>query len=177
MAMPRLAQQPTTHCKQSPGRAGPDCDGRRKRALGCKNRALRCAWFPGREIISIIFANNPKVPASAAVKGGQPLIRPKKNCRDAHMTSNEVLSMYENIAGLTGKMAAAAQSGDWNGFDGLQAQCAAQASTTASGVPALDGAKRQRKIDLLKQIMANDRAVRDVTEPWMGQLDRAMRAH
>jgi len=41
----------------------------------------------------------------------------------------------------------------------------------------LDGAKRLRKIDLLKQIMANDRAVRDVTEPWMGQLDRAMRAH
>jgi len=93
------------------------------------------------------------------------------------MTSNEVLSMYENIAGLTGKMAAAAQSGDWNGFDSLQAQCAAQASATATGVPALDGAKRLRKIDLLKQIMANDRAVRDVTEPWMGQLDRAMRTH
>jgi flagellar protein FliT len=93
------------------------------------------------------------------------------------MTSNEVLSMYENIAGLTGKMAAAAQSGDWTGFDSLQAQCAVQASATATGVPALDGAKRLRKIDLLKQIMANDRAVRDVTEPWMGQLDRAMRAH
>ncbi len=93
------------------------------------------------------------------------------------MTSNEVLSMYENIAGLTGKMASAAQSGDWNNFDDLKAQCAVQASATASGVPPLEGARRQRKIDLLKQIMANDRAVRDVTEPWMGQLDRAMRAH
>jgi flagellar protein FliT len=173
----RLAQQPSTHCKQSVHWSSRECDGRRKNALGCKNRALRCCWFKGREIFSIIFANNPKVPASAAVKGGQPVIRPKKNCRDAHMTSNEVLSMYENIAGLTGKMAAAAQSGDWNGFDSLQAQCAAQASATASGVPALDGAKRLRKIDLLKQIMANDRAVRDVTEPWMGQLDRAMRTH
>jgi flagellar protein FliT len=101
----------------------------------------------------------------------------EKNCRGINMTSNEVLSMYENIAGLTGKMAVAAQSGDWTGFDSLQAQCAAQASATATGVPALDGAKRLRKIDLLKQIMANDRAVRDVTEPWMGQLDRAMRAH
>ena len=93
------------------------------------------------------------------------------------MTSNEVLSMYENIAGLTGKMAAAAQSEDWIGFDSLQAQCAAQAAAAATGVPALEGARRLRKIDLLKQIMANDRAVRDVTEPWMGQLDRAMRAH
>ena len=93
------------------------------------------------------------------------------------MTHNEVLSMYENIAGLTGKMAVAAQSGDWAGFDSLQAQCAAQASAMASGVPALEGAKHLRKIDLLKQIMANDRAVRNVTEPWMGQLDRAMHAH
>ena len=93
------------------------------------------------------------------------------------MNSNQVLSMYENIAGLTGKMAAAAQSEDWDGFNTLQAQCAAQAAATATGVPALDGAKRLRKIDLLKQIMANDRAIRDITEPWMGQLDRAMRTH
>lgn len=93
------------------------------------------------------------------------------------MTSNEVLAMYENIAGLTGKMSAAAQSGDWDGFARLQGQCAAQASATATGVPPLDGARRLRKIDLLKQIMANDRAIRDITEPWMGQLDRALCAH
>ena len=64
------------------------------------------------------------------------------------MTSNEVLSMYENIAGLTGKMAMAAQSGDWTGFDSLQAQCAVQASATATGVPALEGAKRLRALFL-----------------------------
>lgn len=93
------------------------------------------------------------------------------------MTPNDVLSMYENIAGLTGKMAVAAQAGDWHGFDTLNGQCAIQASAAAMGVPALDGGKRLRKIDLLKQIMANDRAVRDVSEAWMGQLDRAMRPH
>jgi len=93
------------------------------------------------------------------------------------MTSNEVLSMYENIAGLTNKMAVAARAGDWKGFDQLEAQCATQARAAATGVPALDGAKRQRKIDLLKQIMASDRAIREITEPWMGQLDRAMRPH
>lgn len=93
------------------------------------------------------------------------------------MNQNEVLAMYENIAGLTGKMAGAAQSGDWNGFDALQGECASQASAAATGVPALEGARRLRKIDLMKQIMANDRAIRDITEPWMGQLDRAMCAH
>ncbi|NHZ63948.1 flagellar protein FliT [Massilia genomosp. 1] len=82
------------------------------------------------------------------------------------MTSNEVLSMYENIAGLTGKMALAAKAGDWNGMANLETQCKQHAAAVKTGVPALDGAPRMRKIDLLKQIMANDRAVREITEPW-----------
>ncbi len=82
------------------------------------------------------------------------------------MDSNDVLSMYENIAGLTSEMAVAAKEGDWTALAALEAQCAIQAASASSGVPALEGAPRLRKIDLLKQIMANDRAVRDVTEPW-----------
>jgi flagellar protein FliT len=91
------------------------------------------------------------------------------------MTSNEVLAMYENIAAITGRMAVAAREGDWDGLARLETQCALQSSAARSGVPPLAGEQRKRKIDLLKQIMANDRVVRDVTEPWMGQLDRAMR--
>jgi flagellar protein FliT len=93
------------------------------------------------------------------------------------MTSNEVLSMYENLAGLTAKMSLAAQAGDWKTLDRLENQCAGQAAAALSGVPALSGAPRLRKIDLLKQIMANDRAIRDVTEPWMSPVDQAMAAH
>ena len=93
------------------------------------------------------------------------------------MTSNEVLSMYEQIAGLTSRMAAAAQAGDMAGMEQLERQCAVASRPAATGVPALDGAARMRKIDLLKQIMANDRAVREVTEPWMGQLERVMHTH
>jgi flagellar protein FliT len=93
------------------------------------------------------------------------------------MTSNEVLSMYENIAGLTSKMAVAANAGDWNGLARLESECASQARAVETGVPALEGAPRMRKIDLLKQIMANDRAIREVTEPWMAQLSNVMAAH
>ena len=93
------------------------------------------------------------------------------------MTSNDVLSMYENLAGLTGQMKNAAQAGEWTAFDRLNVQASVAAGAALCGVPVLDGAKRQRKIDLIKQLMANDRAIRDVTEPWMGQLDRAMCAH
>jgi flagellar protein FliT len=85
--------------------------------------------------------------------------------------------MYENIAALTGRMAVAAREGDWNGLAQLETQCALQASGTRSSVPALEGVQRKRKIDLLKEIMANDRAVREITEPWHGQLERAMATH
>lgn len=92
------------------------------------------------------------------------------------MTSSEVLSMYESLAGLTGKMAGAAQTGDFARLARLEAQCAIQAAAATSGVPALDGAPRMRKIDLLKQIMANDRAIRAATESqW--KLEDVMAAH
>lgn len=78
--------------------------------------------------------------------------------------------MYENLAGLTAKMSLAAQAGDWTSLASLEKQCATHATAAEAGVPALSGASRLRKIDLLKQIMANDRAIRDVTEPWMNNV-------
>jgi flagellar protein FliT len=93
------------------------------------------------------------------------------------MTSNEVLAMYENLAALSGRMVGAADQGDWRQLARLETQATIHAAAAKGGVPPLEGAQRKRKIDLLKQIMANDRAVRDVTEPWMGQLDRTLAAH
>lgn len=85
--------------------------------------------------------------------------------------------MYENLAGLTGQMAQAAKAGNWSDFEQLNLEARVEARSATAGVPALDGAKRLRKIDLLKQLMANDRAIRDITEPFDGQLDRALHAH
>lgn len=86
------------------------------------------------------------------------------------MNSNDVLSMYENIADLTNQMVVAARASDWDGLDKLENQGASAASAIIGvKVPALDGAPRMRKIDLLKMILANDREIRSVTEPWMTQ--------
>jgi flagellar protein FliT len=93
------------------------------------------------------------------------------------MTSNDVLSMYEAIAGLTTKMATAAQAGDMATLATLEGHCATEASAVEAGAPALSGAERARKIALLKMIMANDRAIRDVTEPWINQVQETMAAH
>ncbi|MDN2679589.1 flagellar protein FliT [Janthinobacterium sp. SUN033] len=76
---------------------------------------------------------------------------------------------------MTNKMVVAARSSDWNDLDALENQCASAASTVMTGkIPALAGASRLRKIDLLKQILANDREIRTITEPWMTQLPNAM---
>lgn len=92
------------------------------------------------------------------------------------MTSHDVLSMYENIAGLTAGMAHAAQAGDWDRLAELEGKCDAQAGAASSGVPALAGEARQRKLALLREIMANDRAIRAATDPWQARLDALMGA-
>lgn len=81
------------------------------------------------------------------------------------MTPNDVLAMYENIAGLTNQMVAAARSNDWDGLSILEKQCSQETQSVQTGaLPPLSAAARKRKIDLLKQILANDRTIRDITE-------------
>ena len=92
------------------------------------------------------------------------------------MTGSEVISMYENIAGLTHQMVAAARSSDWVDLTRLERQCAAASSNADGPIAPLDGAARLRKIDLLKQILANDREIRNSTEPWVKQLSNIMQA-
>ena len=93
------------------------------------------------------------------------------------MTSTEVLSMYENIAGLTHQMVSAARTSDWAGLTRLEGQCASEADgASADAVPALSGALRLRKIELLRQILAHDREIRNITEPWMTQLSNLMQS-
>ncbi len=64
-------------------------------------------------------------------------------------------------------MCLAAQAGDWTSLAALERQCASHQQAVQAGVPPLTGEARSRKIALLKQIMANDRAIRDVTESWI----------
>lgn len=93
------------------------------------------------------------------------------------MTSTDVLAMYENIAGLTHQMVAAARTSDWDGLDQLENHCAAASVGALIGkLPALSGAPRLRKIDLLKQILANDREIRNIAEPWITPAPCAQRA-
>jgi flagellar protein FliT len=91
------------------------------------------------------------------------------------MTSADVISTYEYIARLTSEMVIAARTSNWDALTHLEDECAYQSSLIEQGsAPALTGASRARKFDLLKQILANDRAIREITEPWMAQMANVM---
>ena len=91
------------------------------------------------------------------------------------MTPQDVLYAHEQIAGLTGKMLEAARNGDWIALNRLEIQCAEYARQfEQDGRLPLTGADRQRKVALLKQILANDREIRAITEPWHAQAAQMM---
>ena len=90
---------------------------------------------------------------------------------------NMVVEDYQRLSEYTGKMAAAAAAGEWDELIALEQRCTAHVATlkTRDGVPG-DESARQQKVALIKKILADDKAIRDKTEPWMRQLERIMQS-
>ncbi len=88
------------------------------------------------------------------------------------INSEQVISLYEAVSELTGQMLAAAQSRDWENLAQLESHCASHVQTLKQGEPlaAVSGASRARKVQIIQQILAHDREIRKLTEPWMAQL-------
>jgi flagellar protein FliT len=87
------------------------------------------------------------------------------------MNSQEVVSLYETIAALTEQMLTAARSANWMQLAALEKLCAGHIETIKQSEkePAL-GAIRERKIEVIQKILADDREIRNITEPWMKKL-------
>ena len=88
------------------------------------------------------------------------------------MTSQEVLSTYEAMVGLTEQMVDAASDGDWDRLVELEARCTACVDTLRQNEAAiaLNPDSRQRKVEYIKRLLADDRKIRDLTMPWMAHL-------
>ena len=92
------------------------------------------------------------------------------------MNCNEVISLYETVADITDQMLAAARRADWDQLAALEARCSGHIETLKSDEPPapLPGAVRERKVQIIQKILADDRAIRTITEPWMAQLSNMM---
>ncbi|TFW29614.1 flagellar protein FliT [Massilia horti] len=87
------------------------------------------------------------------------------------MTIQEVVTQYEELAGLTGLMRQAAEDGNWERLVLLEQQCAAWVRRLQDNEPqALAGAARAQKADAIRRMLDDDRRIRDLTMPWMARL-------
>jgi flagellar protein FliT len=88
------------------------------------------------------------------------------------MTDQEIVSVYEAMAVLTEQMLQAAAGADWERLVLLEQQCAAHTGRLKQNEPplALAGASRERKVRAIRQMLDDDRKIRDLTMPWMANL-------
>jgi flagellar protein FliT len=90
------------------------------------------------------------------------------------MTNQEVLSVYGEMAKLSQLMVRAAAAAEWDRLEELEAGVSLQVSRLRGQEDAvvLDSAERARKLVLIKQILDDDRQIRDLTMPWMAELSK-----
>jgi flagellar protein FliT len=82
------------------------------------------------------------------------------------------LAMYETMSTISARMVEAARANDWDRLVALEKDCAGLARELEGGdrPQPLAGAERERKIALIRQILADDAEGRRHTEPWMEQV-------
>jgi flagellar protein FliT len=89
------------------------------------------------------------------------------------MNSQEVVSLYEAIAVITDQMLTAARSSNWKQMVILEKTCAQYIETIKCNEREVaSGAIRDRKVKIIQKILADDREIRNITEPWMANLSR-----
>jgi flagellar protein FliT len=84
-----------------------------------------------------------------------------------------LLSTYDSLSATTACMLAAARSGDWDRLVSLEKDCAtlvAKLSALETDAP-LPAGVRDRKAALIRKVLADDAAIRDITQPYLKRLE------
>jgi len=88
------------------------------------------------------------------------------------MTAEQLLTVYQELADLTSKMADAATAEDWDRVAELERDCASrvQMLKTNESATTWNPPARARKAEIIHRILADDRRIRDLATPWMARL-------
>ncbi|MEY3879230.1 MAG: FliT flagellar protein [Pseudomonadota bacterium] len=84
----------------------------------------------------------------------------------------QTISVYEHVRILTGQMLEAANIRDWEQMSALELRCSKYVTIlkTEGFTEPLSGDLRKKKVQLIQEIMKNDRAIRDITHPFLNEL-------
>jgi flagellar protein FliT len=90
--------------------------------------------------------------------------------------SFEIIAIYEAILTITGRMLKAAQSADWERLITLEHECRGLTKKLmiSDKNKVLSNDLRQRKQEIIQQILADDAEIRTLTQPWMVQLQNIL---
>lgn len=95
------------------------------------------------------------------------------------MNSNDLISLYEHVAEVTNDMLNAARSGNWDLLTELESTCSHRVDAIReydlTSTSEISEEEKAKKITLIKKILANDREIRTLTEPWMQHLASLMK--
>ncbi|MBL8328405.1 MAG: flagellar protein FliT [Rubrivivax sp.] len=88
----------------------------------------------------------------------------------------ELLSYYKAIEQASADMLAAARLGDWDQVVKLEGACVLLISQLkeASQAKPLDAETARAKSRILQRIVVNEGELRNLTEPWLPELERMM---
>ena len=94
------------------------------------------------------------------------------------MNSAEMIGIYEQILAVTAQMLEAARVADWDGLIARERQCRTLVERLmdlrADAPDVLEPPVQKRKVEILRKVLADDAAIRNLTEPWMQNLQHLL---
>lgn len=97
-------------------------------------------------------------------------------CSVPVMHQQEALDLYESVAQISERMLATARAWDWDGHAELMHICDLyiQQIPPRESAPVLTGADALKKLEYLTQILANDREIDNLRQPWIEDLTKLL---
>ncbi len=95
------------------------------------------------------------------------------------LNSEDVITIYESVAEISDQMLTAARNADWERLTELEQRCSSHIECLREGEAPirLTGEIRDRKVKIIQKILADDREIRSITEPWMANLSKLINSN
>lgn len=88
-----------------------------------------------------------------------------------------IIEDYKRLSSITEQMRSAAAAGEWDDLIELEKRCSQEVEAIKPhDVVPTDESERKQKAALILKMLADDKAIRSYTEPWMRQLERIMQS-
>lgn len=88
------------------------------------------------------------------------------------MQGDDIIENYEALSRITGNMLLAAENGDWDSLVKLEQNCRAMVGhlVTQAEHRRLSPSEQQRRVDVIRKILADDARIRELTAPRLSSL-------